>query len=151
MRELSLGKSFCQFCHFLIYISVRFVYISVTFPFHPLFSCLLAKIHAMPFLPCHPCHVWHLIDFKRFFLAKTLAKTCHACPQNAKLLIFKGFFIVKRVMSLIYRVLLQIVIMPHCLLACLCCLLVLLACVLLAHAMLLYITMQQAMLLYITM
>ena len=33
VRELLLGTAFCQFCHFLIYNSVRFIYIPVTFSF----------------------------------------------------------------------------------------------------------------------
>ena len=110
LRELSHVMPFCRFCHFSIYNSVRFVYISVTFFLICFFLSFLAEIHAMPFLPCHSCHLWHLIDFKQFFLAKTLAKTCQPCHQNAKLLILKGFFIVKCVMSLFYNALSQIII-----------------------------------------
>ena len=33
VRELSSVMAFCQFCRFLIYISVRFIYISVTLSF----------------------------------------------------------------------------------------------------------------------
>ena len=105
VRELSHGKPFCQFCHFLIYNSVRFIYISVTFSFTCFFLFRLAKIPAMPFLPCHLRHEWQVIVFKRFFLAKTLAKTCHQCCQKVKSLILKGFFIVKCVMSLLYSML----------------------------------------------
>ena len=47
VHELSLVMSFCQFCHFSIYNSVRFVYISFTFPFTLFFlSCWLK------FTPC---------------------------------------------------------------------------------------------------
>ena len=45
VRELSLGKAVCQFCHFLIYNSVRFIYIPVTFSFF--FFCWLKLT------PCH--------------------------------------------------------------------------------------------------
>ena len=133
MRELSSVMPFCRFCHFLIYISVRFVYVSFTFLFHSLYPPRIARIPAMPFLPCHSCHSWQVIDFKRFFLAKTLAKTCHVCQQNAKLLILKGFFIVKCVMSLLYNTVRQIIITSYPpLLACTplltCCWCVLLAC-----------------------
>ena len=37
VRELSGVMPFCQFCHFLIYISARFIYISFTFLFHSLY------------------------------------------------------------------------------------------------------------------
>ena len=110
VRELSLGTAFCQFCHFSIYNSVRFVYISVTFFLICFFLFILAKIPSLPFLPCHSCHLWHLIDFKQFFLAKTLAKTCHQCRQNGKSLILKGFLFDKRVMSLKNKALPQIII-----------------------------------------
>ena len=49
VRELSLVKSFCRFCHFSIYNSVRFIYISFTFPLTLFFLFLLAKIRATPF------------------------------------------------------------------------------------------------------
>ena len=68
VRELSHGKPFCQFCHFLIYISVRFVYISVTFSFSLFFLfCLLKPT---------PCH---------FYLA--------ICAICGILLILNGFFL----------------------------------------------------------
>ena len=107
MHELSLVLHVCRFCHFSIYISVRFVYISVTLSFRSLFLFLLAKIPVMPFLPCHLCHLWHLIVFKRFFLAKTLAKTCHPCHKNGKSLILKEFLFVKCGTSLFCSALLQ--------------------------------------------
>ena len=116
VRELSLVMSFCRFCHFLIYNSVRFLYISFTLLFALLFLFLLAKTSAPPFLPCHSCHLWHLIDFKQFFLAKTLAKTCQQCHKNGMSLIFKGFLFIKCGMSLFYSALLQIVITSYCLL-----------------------------------
>ena len=50
VRELSVVLSFCQFCDFLIYNSVRFVYISVTLLFTLFFLYLPAKICALPFL-----------------------------------------------------------------------------------------------------
>ena len=105
VRELSSVLAFCQFCDFLIYISVRFVYISVTHLFACFFPHPLAKNPRHAILACHLCHLRHLIDFKRFFLAKTLAKTCHTCHKNGKSLIFKGFFAAKCVMSLTYSVL----------------------------------------------
>ena len=114
MRELSQCFAFCRFCHFSIYNSVRFLYISFTFPFRPLFPFLLAKTSAPPFLPCHSCHLWHPIDFKQFFLAKTLAKTCHQCHQNGKSLILKEFLFVKRGMSLLKNAQAQIIITSHC-------------------------------------
>ena len=70
VRELSAVMPFCQFCDFLIYNSVRFVYISVTFSFTLFFLSHLAQIHAMPFLARHVCHAWQVIDFKQIFLAK---------------------------------------------------------------------------------
>ena len=100
VRELSLGKPFCQFCHFLIYNSVRFIYIPVTFS---LYLPPIARIYAMPFSPCHPCHLWQVIVFKRFFPAITIGKSCHVCHKNYKPLILKGFFIAKCVMSLLYK------------------------------------------------
>ena len=63
-------------------------------------------------------HAWHLIDFKRFFLAKTLAKTCQRCRQNGKSLILKEFLFVKCVMSLFYKYLWQIIIKSYCSCAC---------------------------------
>ena len=42
VRELLLGTAFCQFCHFLIYNSVRFIYIPVTFSFALFFLFLFA-------------------------------------------------------------------------------------------------------------
>ena len=110
VRELSLGMPFCRFCHFSIYNSVRFVYISVTFFLICFFLFLLAKIPSLPFLPCHLWHLWHLIDFKQFFLAKTLAKTCQQCHQNAKLLILKEFLFAKCVMGLFDSTVRQIII-----------------------------------------
>ena len=110
MRELSSVLPICQFFGFLIYISVRFIYISVTLLFTCFFSHHLAKIRAHAIFGCHLWHLWHLVDFKRFFLAIGVAKTCHERCQNPKPLILKGFFIVKCVMSLIYRALSQIII-----------------------------------------
>ena len=52
VRELSGVLPFCQFCHFLIYISARFVYISFTFLFS--FSACQNPRHAiftLPFVP----------------------------------------------------------------------------------------------------
>ena len=103
VRELSLVLTVCQFCHFSIYISVRFIYISFTFHFALFFLFLLAKIRAMPFLPCHACHLWQVLDFKQIFLAKTLAKTCHTCHKNDKSLILKEFLFVKCGTSLLYK------------------------------------------------
>ena len=92
VRELSLVTSVCRFFGFLIYNSVRFVYISFTFPLNLLFLFLLAKIHGPDILTNTLRHEWHLIGFKRFFLAKTLAKTCSNCHKNGKSLIFKRIF-----------------------------------------------------------
>ena len=123
VRELSHGKSFCRFFHFLIYNSVRFVYISVTLLFTLLFLFLLAKIHAAPFFVRHACHLWHLLDFISFFLAKTLAKTCQTACQNGKSLILKEFLFVKCVMSLFYSALSCFITLPTIvLLNCCCCL-----------------------------
>ena len=133
MRELSSVMPFCQFFGFLIYNSVRFIYVSFTFLFHSLYPPRIAIIYAMPFLPCHARHLWHLIDFKRIFFAITLVKSCHVCHKNYKPLILKGFFIVKCVMSLLYNTVRQIIITSYPpLLACTplltCCWCVLLAC-----------------------
>ena len=58
------------------------------------FSSAFSHLLATPaILPDNLCHLWHLFDFKRFFLAKTLAKTCHQCHKNGKSLIFKRIFI----------------------------------------------------------
>ena len=65
VRKLSLVKTFCRFCHFLIYNSVRFVYNSFTLFF--LFSFLLKL---------SPCH---------FYLA--------ICAARGKSLILNGFFL----------------------------------------------------------
>ena len=119
MRELSSVMPVCRLFHFLIYISVRFVYISVTLLFTCFFPPLLAKIHAMPFLVRHACHLWHLIDFKRFFSAMSAAKTCHQCRQNVKSLILKEFLFVKCVMSLSYSTLSLIIILSLKLACCL--------------------------------
>ena len=114
MHELSHVLPVCRFCHFSIYNSVRFVYISVT----PLFICFFllfpADLPRMPFLLDNLCHAWHLFDFKRFFLAKTLAKTCHQCHKNGKSLILKGFLFVECVLSLFYNAQAQIIITSHC-------------------------------------
>ena len=70
VRELLLGTAFCQFCHFLIYNSVRFIYIPVTFSFF--FFCWLKLT------PCHfhlairaICGI--LLILKGFFLPSPLA------------------------------------------------------------------------------
>ena len=114
MRELSQCFAFCRFCHFSIYNSVRFLYISFTFSFTLLFFffCLLAE--PPPFLIGNLRHEWHPIDFKQFFLAKTLAKTCHRCHQNGKSLILKEFLFVKCGMSLLKNAQAQIIITSHC-------------------------------------
>ena len=65
VRELSRGKPVCRFCHFLIYISVRFVYNSFTLFFFFLF--LLKST------PRHFCRVMR--------------------AARGKSLIFKGFFL----------------------------------------------------------
>ena len=124
MRELSQCFAFCRFCDFSIYISVRFIYISVTHLCACFFLFLLAQIHAPPFLPCHPCHLWQVIDSKRFFLVMSVAKTCHAWHENPKPLILKGFFIDTRVMSLVYNALYWIVITSYCLCAALRCVII---------------------------
>ena len=110
VRELSSVLPVCQFFGFLIYISVRFIYISVTLLFTLFFSSSLCQNPCPCHFGCHPCHLWQLIDFKQFFLAIGVAKTCHAHHQNPKLLILFNFLFDKRVMSLIYRALSQIII-----------------------------------------
>ena len=117
MRELSSVLPFCQFCRFLIYNSARFIYISFTLLFTLFFSFLPAKNPALPFLPCHLCHLWQVIDFKRFFLAKTLAKNYHQRRQKVKSLILLAFLFVKCVMSLLYSARRWIIIASYCLLA----------------------------------
>ena len=110
VRELSQCFAFCRFFGFLIYISVRFIYISVTLLFALFFSSHGDRIHAMPFLIDKMRHEWHLIDFKRIFLVMSLAKTCHEHHKNPKPLILFNFLFSNRVMSLIYRALPQIII-----------------------------------------
>ena len=92
VRELSQCFAVCRFFHFLIYNSARFVYISFTFPFTLFFSFSACQAHAPAILIDYLRHEWQVIDFKQFFLAKTLAKTCHQCPKNGKSLIFKRIF-----------------------------------------------------------
>ena len=121
VRELSAVLPFCRFFHFLIYNSVRFVYISFTFSFTLFFLFSLAWIHALDILVRHACHLWHLIDFISFFLAKTLAKTCQRFHQNGKSLILKEFLFVKCVMSLSYSTLSLIIITSYCLCAAYLC------------------------------
>ena len=111
VHELSLGKTICRFSGFLIYNSARFVYISFTFPLNLLFLITLPKSPGHAILIDNLRHEWHLIDFKRFFLAKTLAKTCHQYHKTASPWFLKGFLFVECVMSLIYNALLQIVIL----------------------------------------
>ena len=123
MRELSSVLPFCQFCRFLIYNSARFIYISFTLLFTLFFSFLPAKNPALPFLPCHLCHLWQVIDFKRFFLAKTLAKNYHQRRQKVKSLILLAFLFVKCVMSLLYSARRWIIISSYCLCAACCWLL----------------------------
>ena len=74
VRELSSVLPFCQFCRFLIYISVRFIYISFTLLFALSFPFHLAKIP-----PCHFCLAICAICGKSlflngFFLPKRLPK-----------------------------------------------------------------------------
>ena len=67
-----------------------------TFRLHSLFSFLACLNPLMPFLPDNLRHAWHLIDFKRFFLAKTLAKTCQnlsTLPSEWQVIDFKRIFI----------------------------------------------------------
>ena len=60
VRELSLVPAFCQFFHFLIYNSVRFVYISFTFLCICFFPAHLPKsrpaIFTVPFVPFVASH-----------------------------------------------------------------------------------------------
>ena len=114
MRELSQCFAFCRFCHFSIYNSVRFLYISFTFPFF--FFCLpnLRLAILTDNLTDNLRHEWHPIDFKQFFLAKTLAKTCRQCHQNGKSLILKEFLFVKCGMSLLKNARAQIIITSYC-------------------------------------
>ena len=114
VRELSLVMSFCRFCHFLIYNSVRFIYISFTFLFTCFFlSCLLES---------PPCHFWCVMRAMRgkslilnsFFLAKRLPKLAVNATKMASPWVLKGFFIVKCVMSLFYSAQAQIIITSHC-------------------------------------
>ena len=72
VRELSGVLPFCQFCHFLIYISARFVYISVTLSFF--FFCLSKS---------PPCHFYPAM-----------------CAIYGKSLILNGFFLPKRLPKL---------------------------------------------------
>ena len=87
VHELSLVTSFCRFFHFSIYISVRFVYISVTFfstlLFHPAFPpCLLKST------PCHFYLVMRAICgifliLLAFFLPKRLPKLAKTLVKMA--------------------------------------------------------------------
>ena len=113
VRELSLVMAICHFCHFLIYISARFIYISFTFLFFSLYLSPIVRIYTMPFSPCHLCHLWQVIVFKRIFFAIALGKSCHVCHKNYKPLFLKGFFIIKCVMSLIYKYSSLIIITSH--------------------------------------
>ena len=121
MRELSQCFVFCRFCHFLIYISVRFLYISFTFPFTCFFLFLLTEPP--------PCHFYLAIRAMRgislilnsFFLPKRLPKLATLATKMASPWFLKGFFIAKCVMSLFYSALLQIVITSYCLCAAYLC------------------------------
>ena len=117
VRELSSVLPFCQFCRFLIYISVRFIYISFTLLFTLFFFFSSCQNPAMPFLPCHLRHLWQVIVFKQFFPAKTLAKTYHQCHQKVKSLILLAFLFVKCVMSLLNSARRWIIISSYCLCA----------------------------------
>ena len=61
VHELSHGKPVCQFFGFLIYISVRFVYISVTHLFTLFFRSSLCQNPGHAILPCHLCQLWQVI------------------------------------------------------------------------------------------
>ena len=72
VRELSSVMAFWRFCHFLIYNSVRFVYIPVTSSFF--FFCLSKSL---------PCHFYPAI-----------------CVMSGKSLFLNGFFLPKRLPKL---------------------------------------------------
>ena len=74
VRELSRVMSFCQFCDFLIYISVRFVYISFTFFFALFFPSCHAQIPATPFCLATRAICGKSLILNRFFLPKRLPK-----------------------------------------------------------------------------
>ena len=94
--------------------NLHFCKVCLRFSYTLFFLFLLAKIHAHAILPCHARHVWHLIDFKQFFLAKTLAKTCRPYHKNPKPLFLNGFLFVNGVLSLLKNAQAQIIITPHC-------------------------------------
>ena len=71
VRELSCVLPFCQFCHFLIYISVRFIYISVTFSFS---FFILPKSLPCHFYPAMRAICGILLILNSFFLPKRLPK-----------------------------------------------------------------------------
>ena len=96
----------------LHFCKVRLHFSYVTF--HLLFSSSLCQNPRHAILVRHACHLWHLIDFKRFFSAMSLAKTCQHCRQNGKSLILKEFLFVKCVMSLLKNAQAQIIITSHC-------------------------------------
>ena len=75
VRELSAVMPFCQFCDFLIYNSVRFVYISFTFLFTLffLFSSCPNPRHAIFWRVMCAMRGKSLI-LNRFFLPKRLPK-----------------------------------------------------------------------------
>lgn len=111
MRELSHVLPFCQFCHFLVYNSVRFIYISVTSLFTCFFPACLLESTPCHFYPaiCAICGI--LLILNDFFLPKRLPKLATLATKMASPWFLKGFFIVKCVMSLFYSALLQIVIL----------------------------------------
>ena len=74
VRELSFVPPICQFSGFLIYISVRFVYISFTFPFALFFLFPLVKIPVMPFWCVMRAMRGISLILNSFFLPKRLPK-----------------------------------------------------------------------------
>ena len=83
VRELSLVMSFCRFFHFLIYISVRFVYISFTFSFTLFFLFLLAQIHVPPFYLVMRAICGISLILNSFFLPKRLPKLAAPATKTA--------------------------------------------------------------------
>ena len=79
VRELSLVMPICQFCRFLVYISVRFVYISFTLSFF--FSCLL-KSTPMPFYLAILAMCDISLILNGFFLPKRLPKLAANAPKT---------------------------------------------------------------------
>ena len=111
VHELSSVLPFCQFFHFLIYNSVRFVYISFTFSFF--LSCRL-NFPPRHFYPAIRVMRGISLILNSFFLPKRLPKLAPLVAKTASPWFLKEFLFVNCGMSLFYSAQAQIIITSHC-------------------------------------